>query len=487
MQTVKTAVVVVLLLGVLYGVYTVLNTPETELPELQWPTASTAQPPVIDLGPNSGGGDAGMFSSPADIAAHPNHDHGSMPHHEAGSASPTGSAVATDSQHAMTSFGNQQASYEVDASSSYAPANTDADSMDATISPATNASPAMTATKTPSVYGSLSPPEIPAAGASTVAASDSGSSSPRSIYDSPASLDPPTTSSAAAAASRDSVYASPTDASSTPPVSAYVDTSGATTATPDVATADVAPPTDSAADASPNSIGVRAFQNARRTAETHIANGNYREALFTLSIFYNSPDLTPDEQQQLIDMLDPLAGKVIYSTEHLITTAHKVGREEDLFQVAERHQVPWQLLANINGIDDPRVLVPGTELKIIPGPFRADVDLARGELTLFANRLYAGRFPITMGTDPAPQPGTYDVRDKQRDRAYYSADGRSFPPGDSQNPFGSVWLDLGNGLAIHGSPAGSNTNQGLGCISLSPRDANDVYGILSIGSKVIIR
>ncbi|MCA9225529.1 MAG: hypothetical protein KDA47_07950, partial [Planctomycetales bacterium] len=82
MQTVKTAVVVVLLLGVLYGVYTVLNTPETELPELQWPTASTAQPPVIDLGPNSGGGDAGMFSSPADIAAHPNHDHGSMPHHE---------------------------------------------------------------------------------------------------------------------------------------------------------------------------------------------------------------------------------------------------------------------------------------------------------------------------------------------------------------------------------------------------------------------
>lgn len=485
MQTVKTAVVVVLLLGVLYGVYTVLNTPETELPELQWPTASTAQPPVIDLGPNSGGGDAGMFNSPADIAAHSNHDHGSMPHHEAGSVSPNENAVAADSQHAMTSFGNQQASYEIDEPSAYTASNTDADSTDATTSPAA------TSTKTPSVYGSLSPPEIPAADTLPVAASDSGSSTPRGNYASPASLDPPTMSATAATPASDSVYASPANASSTQPVSAYVDTNANSAASPDVATADVSSPAYSAADpnadATPNSIGVRAFQNARRTAETHIANGNYREALFTLSIFYNSPDLTPDEQQQLIDMLDPLAGKVIYSTEHLITTAHKVGREEDLFQVAERHQVPWQLLANINGIDDPRVLVPGTELKIIPGPFRADVDLARGELTLFANRLYAGRFPITVGTDPAPQPGTYDVRDKQRDRAYYSADGRSFPPGDSQNPFGSVWLDLGNGLAIHGSPAGSNTNQGLGCISLSPRDANDVYGILSIGSKVTIR
>jgi lipoprotein-anchoring transpeptidase ErfK/SrfK len=56
------------------------------------------------------------------------------------------------------------------------------------------------------------------------------------------------------------------------------------------------------------------------------------------------------------------------------------------------------------------------------------------------------------------------------------------------NPFGSIWIDLGNDVAIHGSAeAPSSYDDRLGCISLSPRDARDVYGILSIGSEVIIR
>ena len=53
------------------------------------------------------------------------------------------------------------------------------------------------------------------------------------------------------------------------------------------------------------------------------------------------------------------------------------------------------------------------------------------------------------------------------------------------NPFGNVWLDLGREVFIHGSPlAGADLQRG--CISLSPRDADDVYGILSVGSTVRI-
>jgi lipoprotein-anchoring transpeptidase ErfK/SrfK len=178
---------------------------------------------------------------------------------------------------------------------------------------------------------------------------------------------------------------------------------------------------------------------------------------------------------------------VIYSTEHHVREPHKVGGSETLMDVASRYSVPWQLLKNINGISDPEVLDPGTELKIVSGPFRAHVNLAKGELTLFAGRLYAGRFPISVGQDPTPAPGDYLVRDKQIERTYYARDGRTIPGEHPENPYGNVWIDLGGEMCIHGSPPStSRSNERLGCISLSPIDAADVFGILSQGSKVKI-
>jgi lipoprotein-anchoring transpeptidase ErfK/SrfK len=133
------------------------------------------------------------------------------------------------------------------------------------------------------------------------------------------------------------------------------------------------------------------------------------------------------------------------------------------------------------------VLVPGTQLKVVPGPFRADVNLATSELTLFLGEMYAGRFPFALGTEP-PQPGSYKVQDKQANRTYYAADGRTIPANDPANPYGGAWIDLGHEASIHGSAiASAAPAAALGCISLSPQDARDVFGILSVGSDVVIR
>ena len=237
-----------------------------------------------------------------------------------------------------------------------------------------------------------------------------------------------------------------------------------------------------------DNLGSQAFDKAMREARSQIREGSYRDALYTLSIFYNSPDLEQHQHSELLDLLDPLAGEVIYSTNHHLEAAYEVRRNETLRDIASRYQVPVDLLRNINNVRDPDVLVPGTPLKVVPGPFRAEVDMARGELTLFVGRLYAGRCPVTFGNDPDPQPGSYEVRDKRTDREYYSQDGRTIDGRDPNNPYGDAWLDIGGQLCIHGSPSsGRVDNNGLGCVSLSPRDAQDVYGILSVGSKVTIR
>jgi lipoprotein-anchoring transpeptidase ErfK/SrfK len=237
----------------------------------------------------------------------------------------------------------------------------------------------------------------------------------------------------------------------------------------------------------PQSVTTAAvYDAALREAQWQMDEGKWQAALSTLSKFIHSPDLTAEQNRQLYDLLDPLAAKVIYSPEHLVEAAYEVRRGDRLADIAQTYQVPWELLANVNGVENPDLLIPGTKLKVVRGPFRADVDLQANELTVFAGPLYAGRFPISVGNDPSPKPGEYRIVEKQPGRVYYAGDGRTIPAEDATNPYGRVWLGLGSELSIHSSPAGGEA-KGMGCISLSPLDATDVYSILSQGSSVVIR
>jgi len=229
--------------------------------------------------------------------------------------------------------------------------------------------------------------------------------------------------------------------------------------------------------------------DAVNNAHLLIKDRKFREALQSLSAAYRThqANASAADRQAALDVLDPLAAAVIYSRYHFLEPPHRVRVGETLEQIAATYQVPWQLLSNINGIADPQALPVGGELKVVRGPFQAVIELSRGELTLYLNDLYAGRFPIGIGNDPFPAVGEYLVLSKHQGRTYYAADGRIVPPHDPQNPYGSVWIDLGtNGACIHGSPR-SGPGASSGCISLSPKDAEDLFAILSVGSRVTIR
>lgn len=233
-------------------------------------------------------------------------------------------------------------------------------------------------------------------------------------------------------------------------------------------------------------LAAAGLANAIATADRQYASDRRREALATLSLFYETPNLTSDQREQLLIRLDPLAREVIYSPEHLLEQPHRVSGSETLMDIAQKYDVPWQLLANINSIDDPVTVLPGTDLKVLRGPFRADVDLGNQELTLFLGDLYAGRFPIGVGSDPLPRAGTYTIQEKNSAKTYYDLSGNPVPPGNPRNPYGAMWIDLGSGISLHGSPkADQPTDQG--CISVAGNYSRDVFGILSEGSSVTIR
>ena len=244
---------------------------------------------------------------------------------------------------------------------------------------------------------------------------------------------------------------------------------------------------------------VRAFANEPEARITEVdwklinqlvAANQPKNALLELSRAYRN---LPQSQrsQKIIRWLDALAGKVIYSTEHFLESdPYLVRADETLQSIAADWKVPAELVYNINRskIGDPNMLVAGTELKVVRGPFNAEVSMQRQELTLFLNGMYAGRFPLQIGTDQPLTQGRFGIKHKQPGgREYRDALGQSIPAGSPNNPYGKFWIGLDGDMCIHEAGNETATNYSRGCIRLSSQDAADVYGILSEQSQVTIK
>ena len=366
------------------------------------------------------------------------------------------------------------------------------------------------------VYAALTKPELPGFGAppagddapplieyeaatNPAAPAELGPTPSRSVRGGsyPASLDtslmPPPTSPSSSASLTSTAPTSSGLARSAyeAPVTSPADLSSSSTSSNVSPPLEPAPASPSVAEAVASAAPALAAYDLKRDmaeSEQLVAAGKYRSALAKLTPHYDNQDLPAEQRAVLISWLDALAAKVIYSREHLLAAAHQVRKGETLFDVAQQYNVEYRLLQNINSreVSDPQILVPATELKVVPGPFHADVNLTSGEVTMLVNDLYAGRFPFAIGDQP-PQPGEYKVVDKRsQQKTYVGFDGRIIPANDPNNPYGGWWISLGGEIAIHGSPT-SPGDKILGCIALSPQDAQDMYGILSIGSKVTIK
>ncbi|QDV12140.1 Putative L,D-transpeptidase YkuD [Rosistilla oblonga] len=445
MQTIKTAVVTVLLLVVLYGAYVAINTPPVMMPdELQALVEQDGlqiddgaiDVPEIEV-PPFGDSFGGTISST---------QNGVVASLSSDSPDSTGEDSSSDSDPLAAlpplNFGSDDSatteSESRDDEVSAAPLMTQALPKPADSSPAIAADPDQTYPETPMAGLSLSGPAGPAGDEA-----ESVPSAEASLSDSGSGFQMPSDPNAAAA--------------------------------------------EQPAAETPSSDSAAGIDNAIQTADRQVAAGELREALFTLSLFYGSPDLTDEQVQQLMPRLNALAGEVVYSRRHLIESAYRVQPGDTLQSIADARHVPVQVLANINGITDPASLVPGTELKVFTGPFRAEIDLSNSKLALFLGDLFAGAFAVKTGTSPSPVEGTFAIQAKQKARAYYGMDGTTFAAGDPRNPYGEFWIDLGDRLSIHGSPSMQPGVSGLGCIQMNTADARDVYGILSEGSSVTIR
>lgn len=505
MDTIKTAIVVVLLLAVLYIVYTVLNKSDVPMDaELAW-----NQPAMEPLQVDFGG------TPPLSDASHPGHNapadfildskggaidsRSALPHMPA--RNEAGFVTGTSSP-----WGNQTVSPAAGANFSDA-----ALSQPAVQTPKAWGGPNPTAvapqlldpavaadgphvrttqsaepipndpTTDNTVYGA----NVPRGGISTTdnettaADSDAPNETDQAAAGFPPGYDPAGTVSPAADMQR-------VDVTGDRGADRSADPSGLPSADRPLPTGSAPPETASKTHSSREPVPASGIlASASQSAKDQINQGQYYEALLTLSYVYQDPELTDAERESLLPMLDSLAAEVIYSISHHMEPEYTVQPNETLQTIAEQHQVSWQLLANINGLTNTEVLEPGSKLKVVRGPFHAKVDLTRRELTLFVRRLYAGRFPIELGGQ-APAPANYSVLNKHAGQTFYLGNAQTLAANDPANPYGGIWIELGDQLGIHAAPSQPEAAQMFHSISLSPRDANDLFGILARGSSVMV-
>jgi LysM repeat protein len=261
------------------------------------------------------------------------------------------------------------------------------------------------------------------------------------------------------------------------------------------------PPTSSPQASSPTQSSL--FGATRLAVQGALDRGELSQALLLLSDWYGDPSLAARETQEVDSLLGQLAGSVIYSTEHRLEPPYLVQAGEKLEDIAKKYSVPWQLLAKINGIDRPDQLQPGQKLKVIRGPFSALIDLGDRQLTVMLARRYAGKFAIDIDPQVTVEEGHWQVDQKLVTPGNLgmavSAPGEQ---GSSTGLGGSGAMEeesliLTNTaseqsqIAVLRGPAVASpvvvTEPKNRVIRLKSADVRDVFDILSVGSKVIIR
>jgi LysM repeat protein len=243
------------------------------------------------------------------------------------------------------------------------------------------------------------------------------------------------------------------------------------------------------------------FGATRLAVQGALDRGELSQALLLLSDWYGDPSLAPAEKQEVDALLSQLAGSVIYSTEHRLEPSYRVQAGERLEDIARKYNVPWQLLAKINGLDRPDSLQPGQELKVLRGPFSALIDLGDRQLTVMLARRYAGKFSIDIDPQVTVEEGQWKVDQKLvtprnlnmassgpvttsgKNRGSDAMEEESLVLTNTASKTGQIAILKGS---VSASPSVATEPENR-VIRMKTADVRDVFDILSVGSNVIIR
>ena len=203
---------------------------------------------------------------------------------------------------------------------------------------------------------------------------------------------------------------------------------------------------------------------------------------------------------QLASLADKwLFSKLVYPEDKLCA-GYKVKSGDMLSTVGKQHNVPYEILMQINNITKPEALQAGVAIKVINGPFHARVYRSTFTMDLYLQNTYVKSFPVGLGKTGMETPiGRWRAKEGGKLVQPIWTDpvsGKTYHPEDPDYPLGSRWVALEGlegaavgktGFAIHGTkdPEQIGTPGSQGCIRLHNGDAILVYNLMMPGQSLV--
>jgi LysM repeat protein len=183
-----------------------------------------------------------------------------------------------------------------------------------------------------------------------------------------------------------------------------------------------------------------------------------------------------------------------------LCTIYTVKSGDNLTRIGSIHNVPWEIVAELNDISRPESIRVGQKLKVPQGPFHAIIDLSTLKMDLYLQQTYVKTYEIGSGEPGRETPtGMWIVKPggKMIKPDWYDEEiNKSFTAKDPEYPLGERWIELegqsGNavgrkGFAIHGTnePETIGTQSSRGCIRMFNPDVIEVYRLLEPGQSQV--
>ena len=244
-------------------------------------------------------------------------------------------------------------------------------------------------------------------------------------------------------------------------------------------------------------------------ASTLIRAGEVVEARRLLSGTLRSQELAESEAEELRAALASLSAGMVFGPEMTpgdpFARLYTIRPGDALSKIASREGVKtnWRFVQRINGISNPSKIRSGQRIKLIQGPFHAEVDKSSHRMDIWLGEgdeaVFVRSFPVGLGEFSSTPHGAFRVRrgGKMVNPSWTNPrTGERFAADDPLNPFGEFWIGLNGidphnlqerGFGIHGTiePDSIGEDRSMGCIRLADGDVDLIYEMLTEGNSVV--
>lgn len=161
---------------------------------------------------------------------------------------------------------------------------------------------------------------------------------------------------------------------------------------------------------------------------------------------------------------------------------YEVERGDTVGNIARKNNIPQELLMEINGIDNPRLLRIGQRLKIPNVSFSLHVDLATNTMELRNHGRFFKLYRVRTGREEGSTPvGEFKILNKKTDPTWRPGNGDVYLPGDPNNELGTRWMAFeGDILGIHGTlhPETVGHYASNGCVGMITEEVEELFDLI---------